>query len=144
METICGIANVGPDADGFLYIGIADKPADANRIRELDEIEPIKFDLVEIVGIEREAKQRGISVDKYMRILQDGIELSELSEPLKTNILTSLDLLSYKGLQVVRIRIPRQTQPTFLGEECFLRVGSSTKKATGPQIAAASKLFSQK
>lgn len=144
METICGIANVGPDADGFLYIGIADKPADANRVRELDGMEPIKFDHVEIVGIEREAKQMAISVDKYMRILQDGIERSQLSEPLKTNILTSLDLISYKGLQVVRIRIPRQTQPTFLGEECFLRIGSSTKKATGPQIAAASKLFSQK
>ena len=143
METICGIANVGPDADGFLYIGIADKPADANRIRELDGIDPIKFDHVEIVGIEREAKQRGVSIDKYMRILQDGVE-RQLSEPLKTNILTSLDLISYKGLQVVRIRIPRQTQPTFLGEECYLRIGSSTKKATGPQIAAASKLFSQK
>jgi predicted HTH transcriptional regulator len=76
-----------------------------------------------------------------MRILQDGVERSQLSEPLKTNILTSLDLISYKGLQVVRIRIPRQTQPTFLGEECYLRIGSSTKKATGPQIAAASKLF---
>jgi hypothetical protein len=47
-------------------------------------------------------------------------------------------------LQVVRIRIPRQMQPTFLGGECYLRIGSSTKKATGPQIAAASKLFSQK
>jgi hypothetical protein len=31
METICGIVNVGPDADGFLYIGIADKPAYAFR-----------------------------------------------------------------------------------------------------------------
>ena len=46
--------------------------------------------------------------------------------------------------RAVRIRIPPQTQPTFLGEECYLRIGSSTKKATGPQIAAASKLFSQK
>jgi hypothetical protein len=69
---------------------------------------------------------------------------SPLSDPLKTNLLTSLDLISYKGLQVIRVRVPRQTQLTFLGDECFLRIGSSTKKATGPQIAAASKLFSQK
>ena len=144
LETICAIANVGPDADGFLYIGIADKPADASRIRELDGVETIKFDLVEVVGIEREAKQLGISMDKYMRLVEEGIGQSQLSDPVKTNVLTSLDLISYKGRQVVRIRVPRQSQPTFLGEECFLRAGSSTKKATGPQVAAISNLFSQK
>ena len=61
-----------------------------------------------------------------------------------TNVLTSLDIISYKGLQVVRIRVPRQVQPTFLGNDCFLRVGTSTKRATGPQIAAVSKLFPTK
>jgi len=144
LETICGIANVGPDADGFLYIGIADKGEDAQRIHELDGIESIKFDHVDIVGVEREAKKLKIAIDKYMRLLEDGIGKSPLSEPLKTNTLTCLDLISYKGLQVVRIRVPRQTQLTFLADECFLRIGSSTKKATGPQIAAASKLFTQK
>src|SRR5262249_53207308 len=139
LDTICGIANVGPDADGYLYVGIADKPGDAKRIRELDGIEPIKFDHVEIVGVDREAKHRGIAIDKHTRVLEDGIERSQLSDSLKTNVLTSIDLISYKGLQVVRIRIPRQTQLTFLGDECFLRFGSSTRKATGPQIAAASK-----
>lgn len=144
LETLCGIANVGPDADGFLYIGVADKPADAARVKDLDGIEPVKFDHVDIVGVEREAKQLELATDKYMRLLEDGIRKSLLSEPLKTNVLTSLDLISYKGLQVIRVRVPRQTQLTFLGEECFLRMGSSTLKATGPQIAAATKLFSQK
>jgi hypothetical protein len=89
----------------------------------LDGIEPIKFDQVEIVGIQREAKKLGFAVDKYMRLIEDGISQSQLTDPLKTNILTSLDTIAYKGLQVVRIRIPRQTQLTFLGDECFLRVG---------------------
>lgn len=144
LETICGIANVGPDGDGFIYIGIADKPADAKRIQELDKIEPLKFDQVEIVGIGREAKHLNLPLDKYMRRVEDGIAQSKLSDPLKTNVLASLDLISYKGFDVIRIRVPRQAQPTFLGEECFLRVGSSTKKATGPEIAAISKLFSSK
>jgi len=144
LETICAIANVGPGADGFLYIGIADKAADAKRVHELDGIEPIKFDHVEIVGIEREAKQLGLPIDKHMRLIEDGISQSQLTDPLKTNVLISLDTIAYKGLQLVRIRIPRQTQLTFLGDECFLRVGSSTNKATGPQIAAAFKLFSQR
>jgi hypothetical protein len=79
-----------------------------------------------------------------MRLLEDGISKSQLTEPLKTNLLTSLDLISYKDLQVIRVRVPRQTQLAFLGDDCFLRMGSSTVKATGPQIAAASKPFAQK
>ena len=98
IETLCAIANVGPDAQGFLYIGIADKPADAQRIHELDGIDPVKFDHVDIVGIEREAKQLGLAIDKYMHLLEDGISKSLLSDPLKTNLLTSLDLISYKGI----------------------------------------------
>jgi hypothetical protein len=111
---------------------------------QLDGIDPVKFNHVDIVGVEREAKQLGVAIDRYMRLLEEAISKSPLSDPLKTNLLTSLDLISYKGLQVIRVRVPRQTQLTFLGDECFLRIGSSTKKATGPQIAAASKLFSQK
>src|SRR5262249_23568297 len=49
LQTICAIANVGPEADVFLSLGIADKPADAQRVRELDGVEPVKFDHVEIV-----------------------------------------------------------------------------------------------
>jgi predicted HTH transcriptional regulator len=144
LETICGIANTGPDADGFLYVGIADKPADAKRVEALDGITPIAFDHVEIVGIGREAVTMRLTVDKYLGIIANGITNADLSDPLKTNVLTSLDVITYKGLEVVRIRVPRQSQPSFLDQECYLRVGSSTIKATGPQIAAVSKLFSLK
>jgi Putative DNA-binding domain len=143
LETISGIANVGPEADGFLYIGIADKPADAQRIQQLDGVSPIKFEHVEIVGIEREAQKLEIPLDKYMRLVEDTLTNSQLGEPLKTQVLTSMDLINYKGLAVVRIRVPRQSQLTFLGDECFLRLGSATRKATGPQIAAISRIFSK-
>lgn len=33
LETICGIANIGPDADGFLFVGVADKLSDADRVK---------------------------------------------------------------------------------------------------------------
>jgi hypothetical protein len=37
--------------------------------------------------------------------------------------------------------LPKQGQVSFLGDDCFIRVGSSTQKATGPQIAAVSNSF---
>jgi hypothetical protein len=43
LETICAISNVGSEADGFIYVGIADKSADSDRVKELYKIEPVKF-----------------------------------------------------------------------------------------------------
>jgi hypothetical protein len=141
VETICAISNVGPEADGFVYVGIADKADDSERVRQLYKIEPVKFDHVSIVGIDREAKQLGIELDKYMRKIEDGIRQSALTDPLKTQVLTALDVLSYKGMSVVRIRVPKQKQVSFVADDCFIRVGSSTQKATAPQIAAVSNSF---
>ena len=83
-ETICAIANAGPDADGFLYLGIADTDIDAERIKTLYGFTPPKFDHVSIVGIDREARQLGGTLDNYMRRIEDAIRHSALSEPLKT------------------------------------------------------------
>jgi hypothetical protein len=141
LETICAIANVGPEADGFVYLGIADKTADSDRVKMLYQIEPVKFDHVAIVGVEREAKHQGMALDQYMRQIEDGIRQSKLTEPLKTQALSALDVLDYKGLSVVRIRVPKQNQASFIGDDCFIRAGSSTHKATGPQIAAVSGVF---
>ena len=141
VETLCAIANVGPDADGFLYLGIADKDADAARVPALYGTIPVKFDHVSIVGIEREAHQMGAGLDKYMRRIEDHVRQSALSEPLRTQVLSNLDVITYKDVSVVRIRIPRQAQISFVGDDCFIRVGSSTHTAKGPQIGAVSASF---
>jgi hypothetical protein len=143
LETVCAISNTGPEADGFVYIGIADKAVDGDRVRQLYKTEPIKFDHVSIVGVEREAKHLGIPMDRYMRKIEDGVRQSALTDPLKTQILSALDVVIYKSLSVVRIRVPRQGRASFLGDECFIRVGSSTHKATGPQIAAVTNGFAK-
>ena len=144
VETICAISNVGPDTDGFIYVGIADKSEDSERAKKLYNFEPVQFDHVSILGVEREAKSLGIELDKYMRRIEDGIRQSRLTDPLKTQLLSALDVVAYKGLSVVRIRVPRQEQASFVGDDCFVREGSSTKRATGPQIAAVSNAFAKR
>ncbi|MFT8369787.1 MAG: DUF262 domain-containing protein [Acetobacter sp.] len=141
VETMCAIANTGPGADGYLFLGIADKPRDAERIKELDGIEPVNFEHVQIVGLDREAKVLGLKFDHYLRKIEDAITNSEMSDPLKTQILSSLDLVKFKGHSVLRVRIPKQTTVSFIKNECFVRIGTATHTATGPQIAAVTKLF---
>ncbi|WP_264802817.1 ATP-binding protein, partial [Acetobacter fabarum] len=70
VETMCAIANTGPGADGYLFLGIADKPRDAERIKELDGIEPVNFEHVQIVGLDREAKVLGLKFDHYLRKIE--------------------------------------------------------------------------
>lgn len=141
VKTICGIANVGPDADGFLYVGIADNETHAALISKLDNIKPVKVRHVDVVGVELEAILLGKSVDDYVMRLVDYINGSTLSEPLKTTMASSIDTITYKGLEIIRIRVPAQSAISFVGDNAFFRSGSSTQKATGPQIAAISNKF---
>lgn len=141
IQTICAISNVGPDASGYLYIGIADNDQDVERIEALDAITSVKVRHVSIVGVEREAKLLGKSLDDYVRILTDHIHASDLGEPLKTMVATSVDSISYKGLEILRIRVPAQKEMSFVGDNAYFRIGSETRKATGPQIASIAENF---
>ncbi|MFD6372627.1 DUF262 domain-containing protein, partial [Streptomyces roseolus] len=52
-QTICAIANVKPQTDGYLFIGVADKDADVKRIKNLDGIDPAPVREKHVVGIDR-------------------------------------------------------------------------------------------
>lgn len=142
IETICGIANLGLDGDGYIHIGVADKREDADRIAELDNIKPIEVNGRYVVGIDREAKiQTKNNVEQYVRILTDAIQNSALTEPLKTQLLTKFDTISYKGYTVIRITVPVQAGVSFVGEKAFTRKDSSTKEIQGRELLAVDKLF---
>lgn len=141
LETICGIANVGPDADGFLFIGVADNESDAKRIHGLDSIDPVRISSRYVVGIDRELSLLKCDLETYVARVLALVKNSELSEPLKSGILSQIDLVNYKGLSVMRIRIPAQSKVCFLGEQAFIREGSSTVEATGKKLLAINSVF---
>lgn len=141
LETICGIANVGPDADGFLFIGVADTESDVKRIQSLDGINPISISSRYVVGIDRELSLLKCDLETYVAKVLAFIKKSDLTEPLKSCILSQIDLVDYKGLSVMRIRIPAQSKVSFLGEEAFIREGSSTVEAKGKKLLAINSIF---
>ena len=141
IETICGISNLGPDEDGFLFIGVADKEADATRIKSLDGIDYKIINQRYVVGINRELKCLKGSLDDYINKLMGRIEKSELSEPLKSQVLSQLDVIDYKNLTVLRLRIPKQKELSFIGKRSFIRENSKTIELEGPKLIAISKLF---
>jgi uncharacterized protein with ParB-like and HNH nuclease domain len=141
VETICGIANLGSDTDGYIHIGVTDSKEHADKIEIIDQVRPIEINGRYVVGIDREAKLENKTVEQYVRLLTDAIQNSDFTETLKTQVLTKFDTISYKGYSVVRITIPAQTEVSFIGEKVFTRRDSSTVEIQGRELIAISKLF---
>lgn len=140
-EIACSMANIGPDAYGYIFLGVADKLQDAKRIAALDNIKPVFINDLAVVGVDREAKKAGQSLDEYVRSFVSELSNISLSEPLKSGLLGSIDTIEYRGVSVVRLSVPNQKQISWVGDETFVREGSSTLKASQKQVAAISDRF---
>jgi len=141
VETICGIANSDPENDGYIFLGVADKKQDAERIKNLDGINPSEINDRYVVGIDREARVSGKTLEDYVGILMNTIRKSDLTDPLKTQVMTKIDTIDFNGLSVIRINVPSQKQVSFVGEKAFIREDSSTVEAKGPKLVAVSQVF---
>lgn len=141
LETICAIANVGPDSNGYIFIGVADKPIDAQRIKNLDGIESIKIGERYVVGIDRELKILKINAEHYVKKIVSFINNSELSDNLKHQVCSRIDTINYRELTVIRINIPPQREVSFIGDKSYIREDSSTKDLSGKKLIAIGNLF---
>lgn len=141
VETICGIANSDPDVDGYIFLGVADNKNHADRIESLDKVKPVEVNGRYVVGIDREAKYLGKSLEDYVESLVNAVRNSELTNPLKTQVLMKIDTILYKEHSVIRLAVPAQTDVSFVGETAFIRENSSTVEAKGPKLLAVSKRF---
>jgi predicted HTH transcriptional regulator len=136
------MANNGPNNSGKIIIGVADKEADKNRVHELDGIEAKKIGQRYVVGVSREAKVLGITIEQYFSKWKDGIRNSDLSIGLRDQVLSNIDFNDFYGLGIITITIPPQTEMSYVGEETYLRSADDTIQAKTPkQVAAIAKRF---
>jgi hypothetical protein len=142
IKTICAIANNGSRV-GKVIIGVTDKDDHATRIENLDSIEPKKVGRRFVVGVRREAKVLGISVENYYSKWKDSIKNSKLSSPLRESVLSHIDFNEFYGLGVIVITIPVQNEVSYVDEQIYWREGNSTTLAKNPkQIAMVAQRFS--
>lgn len=142
LKTICAIANNGPKSYGKIIIGVADKDADVKRIAELDGVAGRSIGKRTIVGVCREAKRMGKTVEQYVQILVDNIKNSALSDHTKSAVIANLDFNDYFGFGVVVISIPAMHEITYLGDDVYRRDGSSNALVSQPkEIVALSSRF---
>jgi len=142
LETICAIANVGPDSDGFVFVGVADKESDATRIELLDGVKAVRVSNRFVVGVDRELRLLATTLEDYVKRIVRFISASDLSPNLKHQVVSQIDTITYKGLSVIRLRVPPQQEVSFLGEKAYIRENSSTTEASGKKLLAVSSMFS--
>ncbi|RYZ83436.1 MAG: hypothetical protein EOP06_19980 [Proteobacteria bacterium] len=101
-----------------------------------DKIKPITVGNRDVVGIVREAKLLGITVEDYFTKWKDGIKNSALSSALKTSVMSHIDYNSYSGLGVIVISVLPQTELSFVGDDVYWRNGDSTEIAKSAKTIA--------
>ncbi|KOQ66340.1 hypothetical protein ABW43_17650 [Stenotrophomonas maltophilia] len=142
IKTICAIANNGKEQSGTIIIGVTDKDSDATQAAKIDGIKPNKVGRRFVVGVDREAKALGITVEEYFSKWKDAVKNSSLSEPLKASVLSNFDYNSYYGLGVIVISVPPQAEISYFNNEVYWRNGDSTElAAAAAQIAGIAKRF---
>ncbi|WP_407839190.1 DUF262 domain-containing protein [Streptomyces sp. DSM 116496] len=136
IKTICAIANNGKGRAGTILIGVADKEADAKRVRDLDNITPrMVCEGRFVVGVRREASVLKESEERYFGRWKTGIRASALPQGLKDAVLSSIAYSSYYGLGVIIIRVPEQTAVSILDGKIYIREGDETIEVETTDVA---------
>jgi hypothetical protein len=140
-RTACAIANTNPGADGYIYLGVADKVSAADRVQHLFGTHPIVIGNMYFVGLTDDLKIMKVNFEQYIKKLILEISRSPLSEPLKTQITTTIDHAEYQGRPFVRIRVPSQSDLSSYDGAFPVRKNSETVDMGPAEVLAQSKLF---
>ena len=137
VRTVCAIANNGKDRGGSLIVGVTDKRADADRILLLDGVSPRKVGSRLVVGVKREARVLEELAEAYFTRWKNAIKNSDLSSPLKEDVLSSISYHDYFGLGLILIGVPAQKSVSYVGNDIHMRSGDETVQASDAKMIAA-------
>lgn len=137
------MANLGPDSEGYIFIGVCDKEADKNAVEKLDSIKAIKVGDRYVVGVDRETVYFNNSLEDYVKALIKAIEDSKLSSPLKSNVIAQIDNVDYRGSSIIRIKVPAQKTVSFVDKKCYTRKDSTTVEVTDIDLVDTVNIFNK-
>ena len=142
LRNISALANIGKNEKGFLFIGVTDKENDTKRIEKIDNMEGVpRYHEFGIVGLEREAKLRGVTLDEYISFITSKISDSNLPEDLKIRITKNITPITYSENTILMIEITCGNSPVYFEDKMYQRDGANCIEVTGAKQADIFKLF---
>ncbi|MEY9094394.1 DUF262 domain-containing protein [Paenibacillus sp. RC84] len=136
LHNICAMANLGKGRTGYIFIGVSDREAHTLRVEHLDNITVPRVGDFGVVGLEREARLKGVSLDQYFSFITTKITNSALPDALKSNITSRLNPLNYRGSMVIMMEIVGGEEPSWYNDELYVRDGAQCKKVHGADVAS--------
>lgn len=142
IHNIAALANLGKDKKGYLFLGVTDKEADTLQVENLDGLSNMpRYYNFGIVGLEREAKLKGVSLDDYIAFITKKISDSELPSDLKTRISKSITPITYHGVTVLMIEVESGKEPIYYKDKMYHRDGANCVEVIGAKQGDVFKLF---
>ncbi|MTH55567.1 DUF262 domain-containing protein [Bacillus mangrovi] len=135
LHNISAMANLGKGKKGWLFIGVTDREAHTIRVEDLDEITAIRVGEYGVVGLEREAVLKGVSLDQYLAYITEKINNSLLPDRVKSNISSMMTPINYKEKTILMLEIECGDEPCWYGDEMYVREGGQCKKINGADVA---------
>ncbi len=136
------MANLGKNKKGYIFIGVTDKEEDTQKIEALDNLSHVpRIYEFGVVGLEREAKLQGYSLDEYIKNIVQKIGDSRLPEELKRQVISDAIPITYRGYTVLMIIVKDIGEPVWYDNKLFIRDGNSCREVKGEEIKGVYALF---
>lgn len=143
MRTASAMANTSVDAKGLIFFGVADDEADAKRVKELHQIEPLKVGGFFVTGTKHELTRLGRNSDEHLRWLVDRIKGSELESSFANAVADSLTPFEYNGYLIWSLKPKAATEPVSWKGKFHVRHGNSTVEVEGQELIVLMRRFLQ-
>ncbi|WP_119792830.1 GmrSD restriction endonuclease domain-containing protein [Flavobacterium anhuiense] len=139
---ISALANLGKDKTGYLFIGITDKEADTLQVEKIDGLSKLpRYHDFGVVGLEREAKIKGVTLDEYISYITSRISTSNLEDSLKTRITKDITPITYHGQTILMIKVTTGAEPVYFNDKLYQRDGANCVEVIGSKQKEIFKLF---
>lgn len=142
LKNIAALANLGKNKKGFLFIGVTDKEDDTSKVEQLDNLTNVpRYHGFGIVGLEREAILKGVSLDDYIGFITEKISNSSLPSDLLRRVSKAITPISYHDKTILMIEVACGTEPVYFKDKMYQRDGANCKEVTGAAQGDIYKLF---
>nr|WP_315024891.1 DUF262 domain-containing protein [uncultured Aminipila sp.] len=142
IKNIAAMSNLGKGESGYLFLGVTDNEKDTMRVEQLDLIQDVpRYYGFGIVGLEREAKLKKVSLDEYISEITSKISESELPNDVKVQVTKSITPITYNNKTVLMIEIRCGSEPIYYKECMYIRDGAKCVEVKGAKQGSVYKLF---
>lgn len=134
LRTASAMANHARGAEGFIFIGVADRPEHAARVSEIYGVTPITHGDFIVTGTQHELTALGRNRDQQMQWLVQRMRESKLESSFASHLASSLTMFEYKGYLIWSLRPQAGSAPASWDGKFHVREGNSTKELHGSEV----------